>query len=237
MAKEFFHWIFSHTSYPPTISGSDAITGIVTITSLLLVYAYFVLKWATDRVKDLESLKEVDAQGGDPMLTCWIAGVGLLMSTMLNAHISVIGYAVYIKSVTFIQLIPIFCACITIGVLWRVLIRFLVWYFKNSGQFGGRKHGLDFLISHHHPLQFTVFLFVVSGITVFADFIQGNAISAVHLICYQLSSAFGVGGYASLRGDIMPRVIRFEQYLAMTPHNSIAPQDELNKVNATTNEN
>ena len=234
MAKEFFHWIFRHASYPPTISGSDAITGIVAITSLLLVYAYFVLKWATDRVKDLESLKEVDAQGGDPMLTCWIAGVGLLMSTMLNAHISVIGYTIYIKNVTFIQLIPIFCACVTIGVLWRLLTRFLVWYFKNGGEFSRRQHELDFLIGHHHPLKFTVFLFVVSGIIVFVDFIQGNAISAVHLICYQLSSAFGVGGYASLRGDIMPRVVRFEQYLAMNKHKSIAPQDELSKVSETT---
>src|SRR5437762_12516960 len=69
---------------PKDMRPGDFISGTAAFCGLILAFAYFVMGWATNRMKDWESAKD-GVRLGAPALTCWIAGAGETMSCFLGS--------------------------------------------------------------------------------------------------------------------------------------------------------
>lgn len=181
------------------------ITGGATVFGGLFVYANFVMKWATDRMKDWEAAKE---RTGAPALVCWIAGVGELAACLVGAHFFAGLYILLNGKVYYWHGLMLIGFAVTIIWLWGILIVWLRWYFRHRGQLSPLTETMSQEPIHwHRPLQWTVALFVVTGIGSLIECFLGDFTAGLMGLFYELIGAFGIGAYCSIRGDLLLRAI------------------------------
>lgn len=193
----------------PSLIDSDLakllITGGATVFGGLFVYANFVMKWATDRMKDWEAAKE---KTGAPALVCWLAGVGELAASILGAHLFA-GLYIALNGKLYVWHIPMLIGfAVTLVWLWVILLVWFRWYFKHGGQLAPLTETMSREPVHWHPpLRWTVALFVVTGIGSLIECFAGDFTAGLMGLFYELIGAFGIGAYCSLRGDLLLRAV------------------------------
>ncbi|MCZ7647133.1 MAG: hypothetical protein M5U26_18065 [Planctomycetota bacterium] len=179
---------------------NDIITAGFAFCGLALAFAYFVMEWATGRVRDLESSQL--PRRGAPMLVCWIGGVGTLLSSMLGAHLFLYLYFVLNMRTTWVFVPMISCMAGILAWNWITLIGFLIWFLRHPKEPPNAP-----LIKDWRRWEKIVLVlgFLVVGIGACLEGCFGEILAALFGFLFELCAAFGAGAYWSILGDLLPR--------------------------------
>jgi hypothetical protein len=180
--------------------------GGIALSLLVLGFVYFVMKWATDRMKDWESVKEKEERHGAPALVCWIAGVGALTPCLLATQVFAGLYFRLNGPIYWWHGLMALGMLITCGYFYVILLKFIVWYFRHGGHLDPLTcDTLNEICHWHRVLLTTVPLFIVTGVGSLLELGWGDPEAGLMGLLYELCAAIGIGAYCSVRADLLPR--------------------------------
>lgn len=205
--------ILNHYTIPYTLDPELAkvlVTGGATVFAGVFVYANFVTKWATDRMKDWEAVR--GRRLGSPGLVCWIAGVGELTSCIFGAHLFSALYFALNGRVYLWHIGMLIGMCYTLCWMWRILVGWVRWYRRHDGRLAPLTESMiEETVHWHPPLKWTVTILGFTGVGALIECVFGDFVAGLMGLFYDLIAAFGIGAYCSIRGDLLLRALAISE--------------------------
>lgn len=186
------------------------LTGGPAFCALLLGYSYFVMGWATTRMRDWESITPQQRRGS-PALVVWTSGVATLTAAVLGADVFLYLYAGLAHEIRWFRWLCLISMGVITLCLWFLLLRWLWWGWDNRSNLDQLSDtNLKTLVSWERPAFYTMPFFLVVAIISLCECFVGKFEAGLMGLLFLLTGSFGIGGYCPLRGDLMVRAVSKE---------------------------